>query len=71
MTVPIIGGPGFAFGTPTVAAQGAYALTLPSLFGRTFDVSPDGRRFLMIKNEAADAQRIVVVLNGLRGRGGS
>jgi hypothetical protein len=34
------------------------------VFARTFDVSPDGQRFLMIKGTAADqAPTMVVILN--------
>jgi hypothetical protein len=70
MTVPISGARASRPAPRRFAAQGAYALTLPGLFGRTFDVSPDGRRLLLIKDEAGDAQRIVVVPNGLPSRGG-
>ena len=39
----------------------------PSLPARTFDVSPDGQRFLMVKNsaDAEQAQSMVVGVNRL------
>jgi serine/threonine-protein kinase len=42
--------PGFAVGTPKVVFEGQYAAPQG---GRTYDVSPDGRRFLMIKEGAS------------------
>lgn len=34
------------------------------ILGRTFDVSPDGQRFLMIREDAgATSQNLVVILN--------
>lgn len=45
MTVPIQPGSGFAAGTPQVVFKGA---CLAPQAGRTYDVSPDGQRFLMI-----------------------
>jgi serine/threonine-protein kinase len=60
-------------GTPTQLFEaGSYALggsgDFASYSARTYDVSPDGRRFLMIKNSDAPAQastpqRIIVVQN--------
>jgi serine/threonine-protein kinase len=38
-------------GTPVVLFQGRYFTETP---GRTYDVSPDGRRFLMVKEAGAD-----------------
>jgi len=54
MTVPLTTGSAFAAGTPSKLLGGLYFYGAP---GRTFDVSPDGRRFLMIKESgsAADA----------------
>jgi serine/threonine-protein kinase len=55
--------PAFAAGTPKVLFDGPYRITLAA----SFDVSPDGARFLMMKEPppAADAPppRIVVIVN--------
>jgi hypothetical protein len=54
---------GFNAGNPTVAVNTPY-FTGPTT--RTFDVSPDGQRFLMIKAETGQtslAPTIVVVVN--------
>jgi serine/threonine-protein kinase len=58
MSVPIKTEPGFASGNPTVVFQGEYA-TPP---GRTYDVSPDGRRFLMIKEATQDKPQAPIIL---------
>ena len=54
----------FSAGTPTKLFEG-YVFGL----GRNYDVSRDGQRFLMIKDEAAGretaAPRMVIVLNWL------
>jgi serine/threonine-protein kinase len=71
MRVPILPGPAWTAGTPTrlIDAQ-SYALggraDLATTVFRTYDVSLDGRRFLMIKNaegptQTSAAPRIVVV----------
>ena len=65
VVVPVRGeGEGFRAGTSTTLFKG------PSYFnvqaGRTYDVTPDGQRFLMIKNAApttGGSPQIVVVLN--------
>jgi eukaryotic-like serine/threonine-protein kinase len=67
MTVPIQTTPTFQYGKPTKLFDARYFMSLP---GRTFDVSPDGQRFLMIKEaQTADAQssspQTVIVLNWL------
>jgi serine/threonine-protein kinase len=47
MVVPVKSGPTFAAGNPELLFEGRY---LDAAFiGRTYDVSPDGKRFLMIK----------------------
>lgn len=57
--------PSWRSSTPARVLQGQYYYALPGN-GRTFDIAPDGRRFLMIKqggsNEAAP-QNLVVVQN--------
>ncbi len=47
MAVPVVDGVSFAAGAPKVVFKGTY---LAPFAGRMYDVSPDGRRFLMIKN---------------------
>jgi hypothetical protein len=66
MAVPISSGDDFASGPPIeLFAAPIYA----DLVGRTFDVSPDGQRFLMVKEHATESTpappstAIVVVLN--------
>jgi hypothetical protein len=68
MAVPVQTTPSFSAGNPARLFENRY-LT-PNL-GRTYDVSSDGQRFLMIKSAAADRAagdalpNIVVVLNWL------
>jgi hypothetical protein len=54
----------FASGNPAPVLERAYYL---QNLWRTYDVSPDGRRFLMIKEGADDAEarapQLVIVLN--------
>jgi hypothetical protein len=48
MRAAVEGGSTFRIGTPTRLFEGPYTLaTAPS--SRTYDISPDGQRFLMIK----------------------
>ena len=64
MGVAIQAGATFAAGAPGKVLAGAYVAPLN---GRTYDVSPDGRRFLMIKEvdqgQTSSTQQIVVVQN--------
>ncbi len=61
MAVPIQPGRTFAAGNPQRAFEGPYLA--PALL-RTYDVSPDGQRFLMIKGTAAaQGPTLVVVQN--------
>jgi serine/threonine-protein kinase len=48
MRVGMAGGPAWAATAPTKLFEGRYG-TAPIFAGRTYDVSPDGRRFLMVK----------------------
>jgi eukaryotic-like serine/threonine-protein kinase len=64
-SVPIQTVPTFSAGTPTKLFDGRY---VGSPFWRTYDVSPDGERFLMIKDNTTGDQTstpasMVVVLN--------
>ena len=60
-------GPGWATGASTqLFGAGQYFFGAGEAFGRTYDISPDGRRFLMIKDVALDqssAPTILVVQN--------
>ena len=62
-SVPIQTVPTFSNGTPTKVFEGRYYTSASS---RTYDVSPDGQRFLMIKATSNDqAPSMVIVLNWL------
>jgi serine/threonine-protein kinase len=68
MTVPISAGASFAYGNPRLVLKGPYIGNAQG--GRAYDVSPDGRRFLMLKQaptsgDASEPARptITVVLN--------
>jgi Tol biopolymer transport system component len=69
MRVPVTRGSTFEAGTPLKLLDGAYLFhPFGGGLGRMYDVSPDGRRFLMIKEsrEAAErppAARIILVQN--------
>ena len=63
MAVDIQTDPTFVAGRPRMLFEGPYWNTTP---GRGYDVSPDGRRFLMIPGaepEPVDATHGIVVLN--------
>ena len=62
MAVSVTSGGGFSAGAPQVLFEGRF---VPSRRGDpAFDVSPDGRRFLMIQRDAQSAAtRLNVVLN--------
>jgi len=63
MAVPIESNSGFQAGNPSKLFAGSY---YAALAGRTYDVSPDGQRFLMIKAAASavnNTPRIIVVEN--------
>ena len=66
VTVAVTTGPSFLAGTPQVLFEGAYEKGLP--LGHTdYDVSPDGKQFLMVKpgEQGAGPASIHVVLNWL------
>jgi hypothetical protein len=52
MAAPIGPTPAFAVGTARPLFDGAFDV---SDLDRNFDVSPDGKRFLMVRSETADA----------------
>ena len=63
-SVPVVPGSSFTAGTPAVVVEGAY---LAPYSGRMYDVSPDGRRFLLIKQSREDKEppppQLIVVQN--------
>jgi serine/threonine-protein kinase len=64
MAVQIDAQPAFVAGRPTMLFQGDYLASPFPATGVTYDVSPDGRRFLMIKDApTAEATQINVVVN--------
>jgi len=67
MAASIGSGSSFTAGTPTVVVKGTY---LAPQTGRMYDVSPDGRRFLLIKESRAEGAappppQLIVVQNWL------
>jgi eukaryotic-like serine/threonine-protein kinase len=69
MRVPVVGGSTFTAGQPQLLFEGRYyAEANVAARGRTYDVSPDGKRFLMIKEaspapQATTPSSLVIVLN--------
>jgi serine/threonine protein kinase len=65
MAVPVVITPNFSSGQPVKTLDGSgYRGGGPWLSGRTYDLSLDGRRFLMVKPVASEAAgSLVVVLN--------
>jgi hypothetical protein len=51
----------FAAGTPRVLFDDSYFEYLD--YGRTYDITPDGQRFIMVKEVNPPPRRIAVVLN--------
>ena len=58
--VSVLPGPTLTFGAPTPLFTGNY---FRRASGRSYDVSPDGQRFLMIKESVSDVSNLIVVLN--------
>ena len=52
MAVTVEAEPSFAVGNPRLLFEAPYHV-VP---GRTYDISPDGKRFLMIKNSSQDRE---------------
>lgn len=48
-------------GSPTKVLEGPYVTESPGRTARSYDVSDDGKRFLMVKESPADAPRIVLI----------
>jgi serine/threonine-protein kinase len=65
MAVEVTTQPTFSAGKPKVLFEGQYLAVTPGLTGTAFDVSPDGQRFLMVKEteRATTNAQINVVLN--------
>jgi Tol biopolymer transport system component len=64
MSIPIAAGSTFAPGRPARLLEGGrYIGGGASGSGRTYDVSPDGSRFLMIRDDNQQTGSLVVVLN--------
>ncbi|HEV7607379.1 MAG TPA: protein kinase [Steroidobacteraceae bacterium] len=64
MSVPVPAGPGFTPGRPVRLFDGTgYTGSGPQGGGRTYDVSPDGSRFLMVRVGDQSNTPLVVVLN--------
>jgi Tol biopolymer transport system component len=65
MAAPVTGGSTLAFGTPQVLFEGDYVAG--ACCGPSYDVGPDGQRFVMTKGIAESTWRLNVVLNAFDG----
>jgi serine/threonine-protein kinase len=63
MAVPVMTQPTFSAGRPTQLFEGDYLASVFPLAGVTYDVTRDGQRFLMVKQNAASATQVNVVIN--------
>ena len=63
MVVPIETEPTFSAGRPTVLFEGSYVVSTIIQDYRYYDISPDGQRFLMLKEAGTEEAQINVVLN--------
>jgi dipeptidyl aminopeptidase/acylaminoacyl peptidase len=64
LAVPVTTQPTFSAGRPTMLFEGEYLASPFPNTGVTYDVTPDGQRFLMIKDaRTASATQINVVVN--------
>jgi serine/threonine-protein kinase len=65
MRVAVAGGPSWTAGAPTKLLEGRYVVSTSGGLQRSYDIAPDGQRFLMVKEGQADATspppQIVVV----------
>ena len=62
MVVSVSADPVFVASTPEVLFQGAYAGGSPGAAGRVYDISPDGERFLMIRQRTAEETGTDIIL---------
>ena len=65
MQVEVTRGPSWAATAPTVVVKEGY-YTIPNWWGKSYDVSSDGERFLVLKENTstvADGSHLIVVLN--------
>ena len=65
MVARVESGATFTATTPAKLFEGRYYVGSASNAGRTYDISPDGRRFLMMKLDAGTPTSLVVVLDWL------
>jgi hypothetical protein len=65
MAVEVTAHPSFAAGKPKMLFEGAYLSVAPGQTNTAYDVSPDGQRFLMVKEvgRAVSSTQINVVQN--------
>ena len=63
MAVPVETSPVLTFGRPEALFEGTYYPSTSTNRGRTYGVSPDGQRFLMIRVNNAPSDQLVIVLN--------
>jgi hypothetical protein len=64
LAVPVTRNPTFTAGRPQkIIDNRSYVGGGRSLTARTYDVSPDGQRFLLLKAQSSDTTSIVIVVN--------
>jgi len=63
MAVPVTTQPTFSAGRPATLFEGDYLMSTFPLAGITYDVTRDGQRFLMVKQNASSATEVNVVIN--------
>ena len=61
MAVDVETGNDFAAGSPWVLFDDYYMEHIA--YGRTYDITPDGQRFVMVKEMNPSSMRIAVILN--------
>src|SRR5262249_61948971 len=64
LSAPVTHNPTFAAGRPQkILDNRSYVGAGQSLTARTYDVSPDGRRFLLLKAQSSNTTSLVIVVN--------
>ncbi|MDA2935391.1 hypothetical protein MYX82_13795, partial [Acidobacteria bacterium AH-259-D05] len=63
MVVSVQTKPTFKAGKPKVLFEGSYVTSLSLPGSQNYYISPDGQRFLMIKQEQGEQAQINVILN--------